>query len=87
MPFRNVYLSITTLIVCASFFLSKLFALNKLFVRTSVLSYDSSGSHAFFSEFNHQMVASEKIIKIKLAIQNIGITEDERNLIIDDTCP
>ena len=49
-PFRNVYLSITAVIACASFFLPKLFALNKLLVRLFyfVLSYGSYGSHAFF---------------------------------------
>ena len=33
------------------------------------------------------MVASEKIIKIKLVIQNIGMTGDERSHIVDDTFP
>ena len=49
--FCNAYLSITAVIVCTSFFLPKLFALNKLFVRPfcSLLLYGSCGSHAFFS--------------------------------------
>ena len=42
-PFRNVYFFIAAVIVCASFFVPKLFVLNKLFVRPfcSVLSYGS----------------------------------------------
>ena len=50
-PFRNVYLFITAVITCASFFLPKLFALNKLLFSPfcSVLSYGSCGLHAFLS--------------------------------------
>ena len=86
MPFRNVYFSITAVIVCASFFFLKLFALKKLLVLIFCFLIWFLWLACFFETIQYQMVASKEVIKIKLMIQNIGITGDERNHIIHGIC-